>query len=192
MILNICFFHTCGIPKWMVLPFHYVLKVLPTPYLRHYLLVQDTIYFGCAIGSCCSQCIVSVIVLGTSTIFSTTYSLKGYKYETLQIGGIPMFCGISISYEFEEKFLKSLQGLIFISFNLLYSPLGYLSFHRNSIIKYPTSKFTSLFFKFSFCLYFLLLSYSFYLNFSCNSYMARTNSSPSTLIISKFPKFLNS
>jgi len=107
-----------------------------------------------------------------------SFSSYLYKSKTLKIGEIPMSGGNSISYAFAENFLSILHGPIFFSFNLLYSPLGNLSFLRCANTKSPTSKFTSLLFKSALLLYFLLLSCSCCLTFSWISCISEAKLSP--------------
>ena len=100
--------------------------------------------------------------------------------------------GNSVSYALVENFLKILQGPIFFSFNLLYFPLGNLSFLRCASTRYPTSNCTSFFFKSTSYLYLTLLSYNSLLTYSSNDCIATTKSSSSLLLIYMFPKFLSS
>lgn len=69
-----------------------------------------------------------------------------------------MFASNSNSYVLAKNFLKILQGWIFSSFNLLYSPLGNLSFLKCVNTISPTSNRTSFLFKSVDYLYLSLLS----------------------------------
>lgn len=70
--------------------------------------------------------------------------------------------------------------------------MGNLFFLKCANTKSPTSNCTSLLFKYALCLYFWLLSYSYFLTYSCNYCIAIAKSLASTLLISTFPKFVNS
>ena len=95
---------------------------------------------------------------------------------------MPTSLGNSISYALEETFLKILHGRIFFLLSLLYVPLGNLSFLKCTITKSPSSRLTSLRFKFALALYFRLLSCYFCFTSSCSCCLELESSSPSTLL----------
>ena len=105
---------------------------------------------------------------------------------------MPISTSNSNSQALAKNFLRILQGLIFFSFNLLYSPLGNLSFLKCGNTRSPTSNYTSFLFKFVDCLYLMLLPCNYCLTFSCNDYIDVAKSSASSLLIFAFPKSLSS
>lgn len=127
----------------------------------------------------------------TTSKFSAMSPLCGYKFGTFKIGELSMSTGSSSSYALAENFLKILQGLIFLSFNLLYSPLGNLSFLICANTRSPNWNYTSLLLISTNYLYLLLLSCSYPFTCSCNDCISMVKSSAFALLFSTFSKSLS-
>jgi hypothetical protein len=78
-------------------------------------------------------------ITGCSYPVFSSPDLYGYKSEMLNIGEILIPSGNSISYAFAPNLFKTLHGPIFFIFNLLYVPLGNLSFLKCARTRSPTS-----------------------------------------------------
>ena len=113
-----------------------------------------------------------------------------HRSAILKIGEISMSIGISNSYALAEKFLRILQGPIFFSFSMLYSPLGNLSFLRCANTKSLTLDYNSILLMSADCFYLLLLSCNYLLTYSWNEYIVLAKYSTFALLISIFPKYL--